>query len=108
MADKTAKVIATMESCVTVEVVAEAVYVLSGFYQLDRPAVAREIHKLIVTKPNLVSDDAVVAHGVDLFAAGNLDFVDCILDGYAKVNGATVLSFDKSLKKQLGARALSI
>jgi predicted nucleic-acid-binding protein len=106
MAEKTAKVIATTESRVSIEVIAEAVYVLSGFYQLDRPTVASEIHRLFAAKSNLVIDSAVVAHGLDLFAATNMDFVDCILDGYAKVNGVTVFTFDKQLKTQLGVRSL--
>jgi predicted nucleic-acid-binding protein len=47
----------------------------------------------------------IVRFACNLYAATKLDFVDCLLDGYAKIKGNPVFTFDGGLKKQLGIRA---
>jgi hypothetical protein len=43
-----------------------------------------------------------------LYASTGLDFVDCLLDGYAKIKGNPVFTFDKDLKTQLGTGAFAL
>ena len=52
----------------------------------------------------LVSDTYTIIFALNLYASSSLDFVDCLLTGYAKVNGHYVLTFDSALKKELAEK----
>jgi predicted nucleic-acid-binding protein len=84
------------------EVIAETVYVLGGVYNIDRKAIADKIEDLVAVKADLVENSAAVSFAVRLYAENTkLDFVDCLLAGYQKTTGCSILTFDKNLKKQL-------
>jgi len=87
---------------VPVEVIAEAVYNLDKFYRHPRQLIADEIKDFISIKENLVFDANLIKYGCNVFASTNMDFVDCLLVGYSKVNGNSIFSFDDILNKQLG------
>ena len=96
------------EDClITIEVIAEAVFNLEKKYQQTRQAIADDIKELITLQENLVEEENVVRFGCNVFASTKLDFVDCLLDGYAKVNGNQVFTFDDDLKKKLEHLAYS-
>ncbi len=82
---------------VTVEVIAEAVYVLNGVYGLDRPQIAETLKGFL----NLVHCDEmdVLISGLDAFSTHNLDFVDCVLYAYHAVRGIEIATLDKKLQK---------
>lgn len=85
---------------VTVEVIAEVIYVLRGVYHIERNKVAdtvKEFLKLVSCREAEVIDLAVDTFGNDR----NLDFVDCVLYAYHKVQGVEVATFDRKLLKLL-------
>jgi predicted nucleic-acid-binding protein len=86
---------------VPLEVIAETVYNLAGKYDHSRQTIADEVKEFAAIKENLVAEEAVIRYGLNLYASSTLDFVDCLLDGYAKINGCSVFTFDEALKKQL-------
>ena len=86
---------------VPVEVIAEAVYNLDKCYKHSRQLIAAEIKDFIAIKENLVIEENVVRYGCNIFASTSLDFIDCLLVGYANVKGNPVFSFDDGLIKKL-------
>jgi predicted nucleic-acid-binding protein len=89
------------ECTVPLEVIAETVYVLTKIYNHSRQAAADRIKEFVDIKEGLVTEGPLIHYGLNLYAAASLDFVDCLLDGYAKINGYRVFTFDEKLKKQL-------
>ena len=84
---------------VTLEVIAEAVYVLRKVYSLERQTVSdkvRDFAELVKCKEN-----DVLKLDIDTYAAQNLDFVDCVLYAYNKVDGFEIATFDKKLLRLL-------
>lgn len=80
---------------VTLEVIAEVVYVLRKVYSLDRSQVSckiRDFAELVKCKEN-----DVLNLSIDTYAIQNLDFVDCVLYAYNKVDGFEIATFDKKL-----------
>lgn len=84
---------------VTLEVIAEVVYVLGKVYSLGRQTVSDKVKafaELVKCKENDVLNLAI-----DTYAAKNLDFVDCVLYAYNKVSGFEIATFDKKLLRLL-------
>jgi predicted nucleic-acid-binding protein len=78
------------------------VYVLGGVYNIDRKEIADKIEDLITVKADLVENSPIVSFAGRLFAENTkLDFVDCLLAGYQKITGCSIVTFDKDLRKQL-------
>ena len=108
--DKSTKVsdlINTTDCIVSIEVIAEVVYNLEKHYEYSRQFVAEKIKDFISIKENLVFEENVVRYGCNIYATTRLDFIDCLLLGYAKVNGNHVFTFDNELKKRLEHKAYS-
>lgn len=82
------------------EVIAEVVYVLKSVYSTSRDKITAILHGL----PDIIQIENAdcVIYAADLFASTSLDFVDCLLIAYHKINHETVFSFDKKLNKHLG------
>ena len=82
MAEKAEEYINTKTAVVTIEVVAEVIYVLKGVYDLDRDETVSTIKKLLP----LVScqENDVVSLALDTYGERNLDFIDCVLFAYNK------------------------
>lgn len=95
------KRIIRIENCyVTLEVLAEACYVLEGLYQVSREDIISNFRKL--------NNDVVILNADVLFRAleifdktPKLDFVDCLLYGYRKEKGVDIITFDQKLRKRL-------
>ena len=51
------------------------------------------------------AEEKIIRYGCDIYALSKLDFVDCLLVGYANVYNRSVFTFDNDLKKQLGHKA---
>ncbi|GHV80245.1 hypothetical protein AGMMS49944_20360 [Spirochaetia bacterium] len=102
-----AHIINTVPCTVPIEVIAEAVFVMTSVYNYDRRLIADKIKEFITIKENLVVESEIVRYGANLFASTDFDFIDCILDGYAKIKGNPVFTFDGDLKKQLADKAFS-
>ena len=84
---------------VTVEVIAEVVYVLKGVYSMERGTVANTVKGFLEIVSCQESD--VLNLALDVYASHNLDFVDCVLYGRHVVTGVEVATFDKRLLKLL-------
>ncbi len=83
-------------------VLAEAVFVLTGFYEHPRPKVAVVLSHLI-SGPGFHSDEGErMLHALTLFGSGKLDFVDCYLAAASIRDGFTVVSFDRDIAKLPG------
>ena len=90
---------------VTLEVIAEVVYVLHRVYSLDRQMVSdkvKDFAELVKCKENEVLNLAI-----DTYATQNLDFVDCVLYAYNKVDGFEIATFDKKLLRLLNGGKVS-
>ena len=80
---------------VTLEVIAEVIYVLRKVYSMERQIVANKIRDFA----DLIecSELDVLNVAIATYAAENLDFVDCILYAYNRVKGDKIATFDKKL-----------
>jgi predicted nucleic-acid-binding protein len=90
---------------VQVEVIAETVYILHGTFQNSRQVIASKLKDFVVIQDGLVSEPNAIIFGLNTYASSNLDFIDCLLAGYAKVKGSLILTFDSGLKKELAENA---
>jgi len=90
------------EDCfIPVEVVAEIVYVLSKTYSVERNVITKILTDIANVNTINISNTNVVLHALKVYASSTLDFVDCLLIGYAKKNGYTIFTFDKKMQKFL-------
>ena len=77
------------------EVLAEAVYVLSKVYGIERKEIADAVRLFL---PNVsVENRAVVLSALTSYEDTRLDFVDCILAAHHLVEHEELFSFDKKL-----------
>ena len=99
MADIVEEYITTHDVVITIEVVAEVVYVLRKVYSLNRQTVSDEVKGFA----ELVKcqESNVLKLAVDTYATKNLDFVDCVLYAYNKIDGFEIATFDKKLLRLL-------
>jgi predicted nucleic-acid-binding protein len=77
-------------------VVAEIVWTLESYYELDRADVADKIAKILNT-PNLRCEAAaIVRQAVDLYAERHIDFIDAYHACALQAEGATrIVTFDQ-------------
>ena len=95
MANIAEKVLTTRDVYIANEILAEVVYVLLGVYDISRSDIADRLTELIGFKNISVSNPEIVALSLELFKTKKLDFVDCLLCAYAKLD--EVVTFDKQL-----------
>ncbi len=80
-------------------VIAEAVWVLTSFYRLERKPVADSLAKLIVRAGVHCPDLDPVLDALTRFKTTNCDFYDCYLAAQAVAFGVGIASFDKDFSK---------
>lgn len=81
---------------VTVEVLAECVYVLSGVYHVSRSDIAESLG--ILLDEITCRRKRVAAAALGLYSGSSFDFVDCVLAAEVSENGREALIFDKKLQ----------
>lgn len=81
---------------VTVEVLAECVYVLSGVYHVSRSDIAESL--CILLDEVTCRRKRVAAAALGLYSGSSFDFVDCVLAAEVAENGRETLTFDKKLQ----------
>lgn len=81
---------------VTVEVLAECVYVLSGVYHVSRSDIAESLG--ILLDEVTCRRERVAAAALGLYSGSSFDFVDCVLAAEVSENGREALTFDKKLQ----------
>ena len=99
MADKAEQYIDTEDVSVTIEVIAEVVYVLKGVYSMERGKIADTVKDFL----ELVScqEIDVLRIAIDTYKEHCLDFVDRVLYGYHKVKDIEIATFDKKLLQMI-------
>ncbi|MDR1785269.1 MAG: PIN domain-containing protein [Spirochaetaceae bacterium] len=96
------------DSCtVPIEVIAEVVYNLRDKYGMTRQEVADRIKEFALIKEDIIAETNVVRFALNLYASSKFDFVDCLLDGYAKEKGISVFTFDIDLRRRLKEKAFN-
>lgn len=100
MADEAERVIKEGSVLLTIEVIAEVVYVLKGVYSIERGQIASCLLEFL-SEVNIL-EEKVVRLGLEIYAEQNLDFVDCILYAYNRGKGYEVKTFDKKLLRLIG------
>lgn len=86
------------EGCeITVEILAEVVYVLEGVYHVPRKLISATLIDLMDIVHIERYDEAVDA--LKLFSIKKLDFVDCLLVAMNQIHGRAIITFDKKLKR---------
>ncbi|MDR3350842.1 MAG: PIN domain-containing protein [Prevotellaceae bacterium] len=101
MADAVDKELALNNCLLPMEVIAEIVYVLSKVYRIDRLTIAKTIEGIMRISHIWVYRPNVVLCAIQTYASTKLDFIDCLLAGYAKSENHTIYTFDRELKKYL-------
>ena len=81
---------------VTVEVLAECEYVLSGVYHVSRSDIAESLG--ILLDEVTCRRKRVAAAALGLYSGSSFDFVDCVLAAEVSENGREALTFDKKLQ----------
>ena len=76
-------------------VLAEAVFVLTGFYEQPRSKVAEVLAHLISCPGFHSAEQEPMLRALKLFGADKIDFVDCYLAATSILNASTVISYDK-------------
>ena len=77
------------------EIIAEVVYVLQKVYFVQREALRKMIYDILDVV--ICNESDCVRYAMDIYAEISLDFVDCLLMAYNKINNEKIFSFDKKL-----------
>ena len=99
MADEAEKIIKENAALVTIEIIAEVVYVLKRVYSIERDIIKSSLFDFLSEVQ--ANELEVIKLGLTVYSEKNLDFVDCILYAYHKVNGYEIKTFDKKLQRLL-------
>ena len=99
MAERAEAYIDAKRVYVTIEVIAEVIYVLGGVYLLERKEISETLKKFF----DLVecNEKEVLTLAVETYGIKGLDFVDCVLYAYNRIKGTEIATFDKKLLKLL-------
>lgn len=81
------------------EVLAEVAYVLAKVYKANRADIATFLSAIVNDVD--VEPAHVVEKAIEVYRDNNLDFVDCMLVAYNKIEGTKVFTFDKKMNKLL-------
>ena len=81
-------------------IVAETVYVLESFYEIDRSRISEAIRSLLAMESVRVIDAPLLLRTVALYQGERLDFADAYLVACAETTGVgKVASFDKAISR---------
>jgi predicted nucleic-acid-binding protein len=86
---------------VPIEVLCEVVYVLAGYYGIDRKSISTELQRFFEQTQCTIFNREAILRGLVYFGQKTLDFVDCVLAGYAEVEKDEIFTFDDKLKKMI-------
>lgn len=89
---------------VTIEVLVQCVYVLSGVYRVSRSGIAEALG--ILLDEVTCRRKRVAATALGLYGGSSFDFVDCVLAAESGENDRQILTFDKELQGLLDRVAL--
>jgi predicted nucleic-acid-binding protein len=81
-------------------VVAECVYVLESFYEVERPRVAELMRAAIALPAVSVIDASLLLRALEVYELDRLDFAEAYLIASSEATGVgAILSFDRSIDR---------
>lgn len=99
MSLKARDVISSGDTYTKPEVISEVIYVLEKVYHMNKNGICTSIHSLLADISCTERECALCA--IDIYKSISLDFVDCLLIAYHRINNENIFSFDKKLNKHL-------
>jgi predicted nucleic-acid-binding protein len=106
-AEKATKILEQGQAYAPFEVIAEVVYVMQGVYNASRQDISQALSQLISFQNISTTNEPVLMEALRLYVDKRLDFVDSLLCGYSRVEGARIETFDKKLRKCCSEAVLS-
>jgi predicted nucleic acid-binding protein len=81
-------------------VVAELVYVLESFYEVERERAAELVRAILAFPAVLVTDAALLLRALEVYEVHGIDFAEAYLVANAELSGiGAVASFDRSIDR---------
>lgn len=81
-------------------IVAEVVYVLESFYELDRREVAKLTRSIIAFPSIVVADEPLLLRALEVYEVDRLDFADAYLVASAETSDVrSIASFDRTIDR---------
>jgi predicted nucleic acid-binding protein len=81
-------------------IVAEVVYVLESFYEVERQRVAELVRAIIGFPAIVVVDEPLLLRALEVYEVDRLDFAEAYLVASAEISGIeTIASFDRALDR---------
>lgn len=99
MSLKARDVISSGDTYTKPEVISEVIYVLEKVYHINKNGICTSIHSLL--DDISCAEKKCVLCAIDVYKSISLDFVDCLLIAYHRINNENIFSFDKKLNKHL-------
>jgi predicted nucleic-acid-binding protein len=88
-------------------IVAETVFVLESFYELERPRVAELVRAVIAFPAITVVDEPLLLRALEVYEVDRIDFAEAYLVASAEASGVgTIVSFDRALDRVASVRRL--
>jgi predicted nucleic-acid-binding protein len=88
-------------------IVAEVVFVLESFYEVDREQVAELVRAVIGFPAVIVVDAPLLLRAIEIYEVDRLDFAEAYLVASAEATGIkTIASFDRAIDKIATVRRL--
>ena len=84
---------------VPIEVLCEVIFVLKGHYEIDRQNISDRLKYFFAQTQCILPNRDAVLQGLEYYGQKSLDFVDCVLAGYADVDKDVIFTFDDKLQK---------
>lgn len=88
-------------------IVAEVVYVLESFYEVERARVAELVRAIIGYPAILVVDEPLLLRALEVYELDRLDFADAYLVACAEASGVgAIVSFDRGIDRVAAVRRM--
>jgi len=101
MAERATAALSSAEQLLLADLVlAECVYVLESFYEIERARVAELMRAAIALPSVAVIDVSLLLRALEVYEIDRLDFAEAYLVASAEVTGmGAILSFDRSIDR---------
>jgi predicted nucleic-acid-binding protein len=81
-------------------ILAECVYVLESFYEIERPRVALLMRSVLALPTIETVDSRLLLRALEVFEIDRLDFAEAYLVAHAEASGVgEIVSFDRSIDR---------
>ena len=81
-------------------VLAECVYVLESFYEVERVRIAKMMRAALALQSIAVVDEAMLLRSLEVYEVERLDFAEAYLIAMAEATGVdVVMSFDRTIDR---------